>query len=292
MSARDLLLLVSEAAGTGSTERRLERILRGAPDLAARARTVVVHNPPAMLAAVANLGPTTVPVAVGGDGTVNMLARALREAGWTTTPLAVLPLGTGNAFAHEVGAGTVRRALRILRAGRVVIRDVMHTTHPAAPLALLSVSTGIEGTFIHEWSARRARRGMLAFVAAAARSLAASRPHVVLTVDGEPIAARSVYNAGLYNTRHYAFGHRVFPSADPLDGWGEALVCATAPGYWRAVGAGVRGSQGSRGVWCRPWRHAALITTGPIQVDGEAVPVREIEVRLVPGGLCVLAMAD
>lgn len=294
MAERDFLLVVNEAAGSGRTERRLATILRGAPDIAARSRIALVGGHADALAAARRLGPTTVPVAVGGDGTVNLLARALREGGVADRPLGVLPLGTGNAFAHEVGADTVQRALRALRAGRIATRDLMITTHPAAPLALLSLSAGLESRFIHEWSQRRDRPGRLGFLVAAARSLTGGRVNVGITVDGQALTDpdRPAYNAGLYNTRHYAFGRRVFPQADPGDGWGEAVVCPTALGYLGVLlGRGGAGDLRS-GVRCRRWRHAALTTTGPIQVDGEAVPGGAVDVRIEPAALRVLTAAD
>jgi hypothetical protein len=167
----------------------------------------------------------------------------------------------------------------------------MITTHPAAPLALLSLSTGIESRFIYEWSLRRDRSWGLGFLAAAARSLAGDRVEVRVVVDGEALGhpGRPVYNAGLYNTRHYAFGRRVFSDADPGDGWGEAVVCPTAFGYWGVILGRARAGDLRNGVRCRPWRHATLATTGPIQVDGETVPCGTVEIHIEPSALRVLS---
>ena len=59
-------------------------------------------------------------VAVGGDGTVNEIARALINS---ETPVGILPLGSGNGLARHLGLTTVR--VRIAELGeRALVRLV------------------------------------------------------------------------------------------------------------------------------------------------------------------------
>jgi hypothetical protein len=44
-------------------------------------------------------------IVAGGDGSVNWVVRALRESGLSDVPLGILPLGTGNDMARELGWG-------------------------------------------------------------------------------------------------------------------------------------------------------------------------------------------
>ena len=54
-------------------------------------------------------------VAAGGDGTINAVASGLA---YSDVPLGVLPLGTGNVLAHNLGVATLPAALAALRGGR------------------------------------------------------------------------------------------------------------------------------------------------------------------------------
>ena len=66
--------------------------------------------------------PETVVIAGGGDGTVNVVAQPLIG---TTTPLGILPLGTRNHFAKDVGIpGDLSKAVDVIAAGRRTIVDV------------------------------------------------------------------------------------------------------------------------------------------------------------------------
>ena len=64
----------------------------------------------------------TVVVAAGGDGTVNVVARPLIG---TTVPLGILPLGTMNHFAKDVGVPIdLSKAVAVIAAGRQTTVDV------------------------------------------------------------------------------------------------------------------------------------------------------------------------
>jgi len=54
----------------------------------------------------------------GGDGTAVALLNELRDSGVRLPPIGVLPLGTGNGWAHVTGAPRARRALEIIAALR------------------------------------------------------------------------------------------------------------------------------------------------------------------------------
>ncbi len=89
--------------------------------LAARgaSATVVEHGDPATAAAAvrAALGRHDAIVAAGGDGTARQVAASIGDA---EMPMGLIPLGTGNVLAREIGSGTAGR-----RRGRdAATRDV------------------------------------------------------------------------------------------------------------------------------------------------------------------------
>ena len=143
-----LVFLVNPEAREGRATRRLRGILARAPAWAASSRLVVVATLAGAERALRAMSPEEIPVAAGGDGTVNFVARAVRSVGRAGLPMAILPLGTGNAIAHALGVGDLRRALTALAEGHSVALDGLVTDHPGAPLALSSLSAGFEGAVL------------------------------------------------------------------------------------------------------------------------------------------------
>jgi undecaprenyl-diphosphatase len=116
----------------------------------------------------------------GGDGTVNTAARvALRH----DLPLAVLPGGTLNHFAYDLGVEDVRQLARALERGDAVRVDVgMFTTEQRRGIFLNTCSLGIYPELVKErelWAGRIG--GWPAGVLAALR---------VLRADRHPLEAR------------------------------------------------------------------------------------------------------
>lgn len=284
-------MFLNPGAGAGRAAARLGRLLEGAAPGAPADWTVVETRGPGDVGrGLEGLGPGTVPVAAGGDGTVGMVARALDAAGLGATPLGLLPLGTANILARELGMGTIREALGALSGSAVRPLDLLRTDHPEAPVVVASLSGGFEGTFIARYAALRRRSRILGGLRGLT-ALAGAGASVELEVDGEEMlgGGEPVFAAGLYNTRCYAGGVVMSPGADPSDGLAEAVAYRTARAFWGTVLDGRRGGGGARpGVLRRPWRTARLHTTGPLQADGEPVEGGRVEIRLHPGALRVL----
>lgn len=297
MSAeRRVVFLVTPGAGGGRVLPRLRAALAPAPQLRARARTAVVRSLEEAGEIVEGLAYDEIPVAAGGDGTVNLLARALRAAGKADRPLAILPLGTGNAFGHAFGLGTLAGALRALETGTPRRIDVMTTTHPELSLALVSISAGFESRLLAAVPRRSAWRRWLGVVPALLGVAMRSWSGIGVMLDGEPLLepAEQVYNAGLYNLPYYGFGWLMWPDADATDGAAEAVACLSAPAYWRTLRHGLRTARPGPDDdprWCR-WRRARFEADGPVQIDGEVVLGGEFEVSIESRGLSVLVVPE
>jgi diacylglycerol kinase (ATP) len=279
------------AAGASSVARaeRARALLAGAPGAGA-SRVQPVDGPAAAAAAVRAMERHEIPVAAGGDGTVNLVARALLETGRGARPFGVAPLGTGNAIAHSLGVARWRRALAALVGGQARPLDAMVTAHPVVPVVLASLSVGVEARFIGRYAGERASGRAWPLVRAALGSgvVRGRLRGVLVELDGRTVARpeEPLYSAGLYNHPTYAFGARVLPSASPWDGAGEAQVRRGPGAYWRAILLGARGSLAPPA-----WRIAVLETPEPVQVDGEPGPVGRFEARLAAGALRVLLPA-
>jgi diacylglycerol kinase family enzyme len=294
---RRFAFFVHPASGNGRAARRLKRALdcvsrskETTHPLVQRSRVVETRSLCETRAGIRSLGHDEIPVAAGGDGALQYLVRALRCEGLGSRLVAVLPLGTGNAFAHSIGLATLEEATLALDAGQARALDLMVTTNPETPVVVASLSVGFEAEFIRSWNRARLNGSLAGGLVALARAATARTAAPQLWLDGapSPLTGSPVWSAGLYNISHYAFGKLAIPECNPSDGAAEAIVYRTAWSYVRALATG-NGSI-SRGVERRRWRMASVETSGPIQADGETLPGREVTVHVEPGGLRVIAM--
>lgn len=288
---RHVLFLLNPQSGQGRSAHRLRRLLADIPPLAERQETIEVRSVADACDALASLEPGGVPVAVGGDGMVGLVAAALRACGKGEVALAILPFGTGNILAHTLGLDDTRRAVLAVREGQPSRVDVMRTSDPSAPLAVVSISSGFEGRFLMQYGNLRRFGRAVGALAGLAESWGRADA-LALEVDGETVlrAGERAFSAGLYNTRTYAGGVVMSPDADPADGIGESVVYRTAPAYWATVVRRLCGSSAPArtGVVRRPWRRARLESSGPLQIDGEPRGAGTISVWMEAAALPVL----
>jgi YegS/Rv2252/BmrU family lipid kinase len=155
---------------------------------------------------VAEERPDAVAVA-GGDGTLNEVVNGLA---YTGIPVAILPLGTANVFAREIGLPCSGRA-----AADAVLygaRQTVHLGKAGERFFVLMAGIGFDGEVVASVSPRvKSRLGKLAYVLAALR-VAWRNPGGSLRVvaDGEELAGA---HAVLSNARFYGGAFRVTPDA-------------------------------------------------------------------------------
>ena len=70
------IFLVNPKARSGNALARLRRILAGSPELALRSEVKTIHSPGEVTQVLREMAGDQIPVAAGGDGTVNMLVKA------------------------------------------------------------------------------------------------------------------------------------------------------------------------------------------------------------------------
>lgn len=289
-----LVFLVNPEAREGRATARLRGILARAPAWAASSRLVVVATLAGAERALRAVSEEELPVAAGGDGTVNFVARAVRSSGRAALPMAILPLGTINAIAHALGVGDLRRALTALADGHTVALDGLVTDHPRAPLALGSISAGFEGAVLAGLSGGRGL-GRAAGLARVLPGALVRRGGIGLEAGGQILLDPSerAFCAGLYNLPWHALGRVIHPDADGLDGRAEAVVHRTGKSWLSAMrqGLATTAQQGGAARTARATT-ARLSSRGPIQVDGEStIPATELEIRVEPAAVRIVASA-
>ena len=145
-------------------------------------------------------------LAAGGDGTIRATATAL--AG-TTMPVGIIPVGTANVMAREIGlgfdAGTV---VRCLTAGRVA---TIQTGRANGELFLLMAGVGLDGRIVAGLDLALKRRvGKLAYGPALVRALAAGPDQLTVRIDG--VEHRAAWVIATLR-RHYAGSFVIAPDA-------------------------------------------------------------------------------
>lgn len=285
------VMLVNPAARDGLTLQRLQLALLTAPDIAEAIEIREVRNMDETGDVVAGLDDDAIPVAVGGDGTINVLTRVVREVR-AGRPIGIMPMGTGNAVAHGMGVGTLGRALDALRFPEVRPMDVFETTHPDIPLALISVSVGGESTLLKEMSQLQTWQRVIGAIKGTVEGVTRSFSETTVLLDGQPMLSpeESFFNTGLYNHRTYAFGREIFPGNDPADGEGLCVTWIKPPLYFKTYLQGLSPDAPPDGdPRFRPWHHAHIETTLPVQFDGEfAGEGGSFEVTVAPGAIRVI----
>ena len=164
-------------------------------------------------------------VAAGGDGTVNEVLNGLGDApgGWERARLGVLPLGTVNVFARELGLPRkVMGAWDCVRRGRETRIDLPQVEFTASGgrqqryFAQLA-GAGLDARAIElvQWELKK-RIGPLAYVLAGLRALLAKPARIRVEAGIPELTAGGLVLIG--NGRLYGGPFRLFPRADPRDG--------------------------------------------------------------------------
>jgi diacylglycerol kinase (ATP) len=167
-------------------------------------------------------------VAMGGDGTVHL---ALQAAAGPTVPFGLVPAGTGNDLAAELGVprdplAAADRVVEALRAGTTRSYDLARVTSPDGSSRWFGAVLGAGFDAIVNERANRMRwpRGPRRYDVATFVELARMRPRrYTLRLDGEAQEVDAVLVA-VGNSASYGGGMRICPAADPTDGLLDVLV--------------------------------------------------------------------
>ena len=231
-------------------------------------------------------------LACGGDGTTNEVAQAL--AG-TPVALGILPMGTANVLARELGLPLDPvRAASLLPGGETHAMDLGRVN---ARLFIMMAGIGLDAEVVREVeeAARRPPRLLKAplLAWAATRRFVTERGMVViLTADGRTVRRR-VLMVVVSNIRAYA---GVFQIADVAD-WSDGLLDVVIFGSGGLLAK--LGDFASLALRRHRWRssvsylraRSVTIWTGepsPIQADGDIVGWTPATFSVVPQALRVL----
>lgn len=245
-------------------------------------------------------------VVAGGDGTVREVATALVRA-TSTVPLGVIPTGTANLFAHNLGLPRrdLRRAVDVALggAGRVgaaaVAVDVgVARVGGAEPqperVFLVMAGAGYDAETVAATRAGLKRRlGWLAYLEPGLTRMPRPLRPVTVAVDGGPAQEHRAWSVLVGNAGLIPWGIQVISGASMHDGLLDVVVVAPrTPVGWAPILLAGMARRRRRG---RGWQHrqatrVVLQAAEPmaVQLDGDVVPAaRTVELEVRPGGLLV-----
>lgn len=171
-------------------------------------------------------------VAAGGDGTVFEVLNGLyRRVAEQRIPLGVIPIGTGNAFARDLGMlpGDWRRGVAIIAAGHLRKVDVAQVTTAAERFHFLNVM-GLGFAVAAGLTAFRLKRlGEIAYTLGTLWQTLRLKSHALhIEIDGQAIEQENIF-VEISNTRYTGTNFLIAPGAELDDGLLDVTILRKLP---------------------------------------------------------------
>jgi diacylglycerol kinase family enzyme len=158
-------------------------------------------------------------VAVGGDGTVKLLAELLKE---TTIPLGIIPAGSANGMAKELEIPLVlEEALHIIVGGALKKIDIIKINEEELCVHLSDMGLN---AFLVKYFEQSKKRGLWSYGKSIFKMLwVKQKMKATINLD-EGTVKRKAYMVVLANARKYGTGANINPEGNISDGQFEVVV--------------------------------------------------------------------
>jgi diacylglycerol kinase (ATP) len=238
----------------------------------------------------------------GGDGTINEVVNGMA---FSEVPLGVLPAGTANVLACELGIGkSMERAAETLADSvqeRVALGLISYGSNDQADAIgdarryfLLMAGAGLDADIVYHMNTRtKEALGKAAYWIGGFSKLGRRIPEFTVAADGREFRASF---ALLSRVRNYGGDLEIAPTISLLDDEFEMVLFEgeSSLGFFKyMLGVVAHQQQSMRGITILRTRQAAFSASdqgGPIhlQVDGEHVGVAPARIEIVPNALTLL----
>ncbi len=290
-------VLINPLAGSGNPDRTLQAVQGHLDSAGCTYQVDQASEPQAIREAVtaAVQQGVDVCVAAGGDGTVSRVASALVDTG---IPLAILPTGTGNVLARDLGIpATLAGALRLLcGVHRIQAIDAMAI---GERFLFIAVGVGVSGQMMRDTGQADKRRfGRMAYLWTGFKGLLGLQPgRFRLQIDGQHhhLSAAEVMVANLGAVGEPAI--RWGPQVRVDDGTVDICVvrARSALDLFRIAGIVLlrqqRREPNLRFLQAKHHVHIAAAIPLPVQGDGDFIGYTPVHIRVVAAALNVILPA-
>ncbi|YAL83479.1 diacylglycerol/lipid kinase family protein [Dermacoccaceae bacterium W4C1] len=215
---------------------------------------------------------------LGGDGTVRATATVLRGTG---TPMALLPSGTGNLLARNLGVPLRRRHGNQVRHAiggtdrriDVGVLEVLDGEQPGEHIFLVMCGIGLDADMLAGTpEALKSRIGWPAYVVSGTRHITAAPVETTVVADGRDLGTRPTTTVLIGSCGRLTGGVRLMPQATFDDGVLDAvwMSAGTIPEWARLVGE-VLFARDGRQVSRLPAKTFEVTAASPrtVEVDGD-----------------------
>ena len=229
---KKVALIVNPASGTVSKHRIIPDVLRCLSRYGYDVELQATNGPghaTAIAVEIAGNGSFDGVLVAGGDGTVNEAARGLIG---TTTPLGIIPCGSGNGLARHLGIPVdVARSLRVICENHVIAAD--YGTANGEPF-FCTFGVGFDAA-VSERFARQKRRGLMMYLKSVIDEYVSFSPErYVIEVNGQTISDRA-FLVVVCNASQYGNNAFIAPDASVTDGELDITVVHTGNIFQNAV---------------------------------------------------------
>jgi diacylglycerol kinase family enzyme len=196
------------------TPARVDRILHGLRRAGLAPQPLLPESMDEAISAVRDLcNPARPPliIAVGGDGTINTVINGMTPQGAT---LGVIPLGTANVLAWELGIRSIDAALQRIAHGQQRLFSVGEATSARGTRRfLLMAGIGLDAAAVAGVRpGEKARLGKLAYLLSGLRQLRDWERGIITVSDGQ--RSENCHSVIITNACHYGGPYRLAPGAE------------------------------------------------------------------------------
>jgi diacylglycerol kinase (ATP) len=225
-------------------------------------------------------------VAVGGDGTVKLLAELLKE---TIIPLGILPAGSANGMAKELEIpAEIENALKVITDGVCRKIDMIRINEEHNSIHLSDI--GLNAMLVKNFETSKTR-GMWGYGRAVFRMLWEKQKMRVTIKTDETEVKRAAYMVALANARKYGTGANINPNGDVADGKFEIVVVRklNLPEICKAIFTNRSFNEDKIEVFATKNVEIAIHHKAYFQIDGEYMgKTKSVKARVLPQILNVM----
>ena len=224
-------------------------------------------------------------VAVGGDGTINEIARGLIGS---NTALGVVPAGSGNGFARHFKIPLSRqKAVKMLLEPNFMMMDIGEVN---GKMFLITTGAGMDANISKLFHASP-RRGLWSYFVAVIRSLLGYKlPTVQIKMEENTLEVEPILIT-VANLSQYGGGLRIAPDANPFDGYLDLCILKRMSPilvlwHWPKLFTGMM-KRVPATTYIKV-KEVSLITqfSEPVHIDGDLIePTTELHIKVKPAAL-------
>lgn len=240
-------------------------------------------------------GITTI-IAAGGDGTINEVVNGLMAAGNPDVRLGILPVGTMNVFAVELGIplNSLEKAWEVIVKNEVRHLDLPVCTTPEGSRCFVQLAgVGLDAEVVRR-TTRESKKalGPLSYLLSLAQVAGVKPPPVTLESEDGTVRSGSFVLIG--NGRFYGGPFKMFRQGSPCDGLIDVLVFRNQSPwdllrYMHAILIGQHAELGDVEYFQTTALSLHSGSEVPYELDGEMAGYLPISLRVEKGALPVLA---